>query len=64
VKRILNSRRSVVALAGILALTVLGLVNKVDVSLSVAACVAAVCGAGGLQGLARKEALSEPETKS
>jgi hypothetical protein len=63
VRRILNSRRSVVALVGILALTVLGLVNKVDVSVSVAACVAAVAGAGGLQGLSRKESNGEPENK-
>ena len=48
-KKILNCRRSIVALVGIGCLLALGLHNGLDVSLAIAGCVASVCGANAFQ---------------
>ena len=48
-KKILNCRRSIVALVGIGCLLALGLHNGLDVSLAIAGCVASICGANALE---------------
>jgi hypothetical protein len=48
-KKILNCRRSIVALVGIGCLLALGLHNGLDVSLAIAGCVASICGANAFE---------------
>lgn len=48
--KVLNCRRSTVAIFGIAALTFLGAKNGLDVSWAIAACVGAVAGANSYQG--------------
>lgn len=47
--RILKCRRTFVAVLGIVCLTLLGLVNGLDVGAAVAGCVTAVCGANAAE---------------
>jgi hypothetical protein len=49
-KKLFNCRRSLVSCFGILSLTVIALVNKLDVALSIAAICGAVAGANAFQG--------------
>jgi len=48
-KRVINSRRSVIALVGLTMLFILALVNKVDVGPHIVGIVVAVAGANALQ---------------
>jgi hypothetical protein len=49
INRILGSRRAIVALAAIVALLVLGLVNKIDTSMAIAAVAASLAGSNAWQ---------------
>jgi hypothetical protein len=51
---ILKCRRTFVATVGILCLTILGLLIKVEVAGAIATCVLAVCGANSAQAIFRK----------
>lgn len=54
-KRIWLCRRTFITLAGLLALLALGLKNNLDVSLAIAGCVAAICGANAMEAMKRPE---------
>jgi len=63
--RILNSRRAVLALTGVLSILALGLVLKLDVSMSIATIVMSICGANAAQGIFKgeKHEISNKESK-
>lgn len=48
-KHVFKCRRTFVAVLGIVCLTLLGLVNNLDVGVAVAGCVAAICGANAAE---------------
>lgn len=55
INRVIGSRRSAVALTAIWCLTILGIVNKIDTSLSIAAVASAIAAAGGYQSRGKDE---------
>jgi hypothetical protein len=54
-KQLLSCRRTVVSLVGMTFLLVLGLVNKVDVSMTIAAIVASIAAANASQKILEKK---------
>lgn len=54
-RKILNCRRSMIALFSILCLTVLGVVQGIDVSFAIAGIVASIAGANSYQGAAERK---------
>ena len=53
--RILNSRRAVIALTGILSILTLGLALKLDVSMSIATIVMSIAGSNAVEKFSNKE---------
>jgi hypothetical protein len=54
-KQLLSCRRTIVSLVGMTFLLVLGLVNKVDVSMTIAAIVASIAAANASQKILEKK---------